>query len=415
VTLDRRFIFTVKQVNQYIKTLFAHDRTLQQVWVRGEVADLTIHRSGHIYFTLKDEASQLRAVLFREYAEELTFTPAVGDQVLAGGAVAVYEPRGQYQLIATSLEKGGMGDLFLAFERLRQKLAAEGLFDEARKRPLPRFPRRIAVLTSPAGAAVHDILTTLRRRWPAAEVVLVPTAVSGAAAAAAILHSLRLLHAFEGLPAGRLEGIDVAILARGGGSAEDLAGFNSEDVARAIAASPVPVVTGIGHETDFTIADFVADRRAPTPTAAAAAVTPDREELLRSLETLRRGLLQALRRRAVRCRRELALLAARPCLRFPRLLLAERRQRVDEFISAARKETLRRLRDLRQRLTGAAGRLAALSPRAVLARGYSITRLLETGEVVRSVRQLAVRQPAEVVLYQGSVEVVVKKLREPPA
>jgi len=407
VTHDRRFIFTVKQINQYLKTLFAHDPTLQQVWVRGEVADLTIHRSGHIYFTLKDEASQLRAVLFREYAEELTFTPAVGDQVVAAGAVTVYEPRGQYQLIATSLEKAGMGDLFLAFERLRQQLAAEGLFDEARKRPLPRFPRRIAVLTSPAGAAVHDILTTLRRRWPAAEVVIVPTPVSGASAAAGIVHSLRLLHA--------LEGVNVAILARGGGSAEELAGFNREEVARAIAASPVPVVTGIGHETDFTIADFVADRRAPTPTAAAAAVTPDRDELLRSLEALRRALQQSLRQRLIRGRRELALLVARPCLRAPRLLLAERRQRVDEFISAARRETLRRLRDLRQRLTGAADRLGALSPRAVLARGYSITRLPDTGEVVRSVRQLAVRKPAEVVLYQGSAEVVVKKLREPPA
>ncbi len=406
MTHDRRFIFTVKQINQYLKTLFAHDPTLQQVWVRGEVADLTIHRSGHIYFTLKDEASQLRAVLFREYAEELTFTPAVGDQVVAAGAVTVYEPRGQYQLITTSLEKAGMGDLFLAYERLRQQLAAEGLFDEARKRSLPRVPRRIAVLTSPAGAAVYDILTTLRRRWPAAEVVIVPTPVSGAAAAAGIVHSLRLLHA--------LEGVDVAILARGGGSAEELAGFNREEVARAIAASPVPVVTGIGHETDFTIADFVADRRSPTPTAAAAAVTPDRRELLRSLQTLRRGLQQSLAQRLTRGRRELALLAARPCLRAPRLLLAERRQRVDEFVSAARRETLRHLRDLRQRLTGAADRLAALSPRAVLARGYSITRLPDTGEVVRSVRQLAVRKPAEVVLYQGSAEVVVKKLREPP-
>ena len=402
-----RFIFTVRQINQYLKTLFAHDRTLQQVWVRGEVADLTIHRSGHIYFTLKDEASQLRVVLFREYAEELTFTPAVGEQVLAAGAVTIYEPRGQYQLVATSLERMGVGDLFLAFERLRRKLAGEGLFDEARKRPLPHFPRRIAVLTSPAGAAVHDILTTLGRRWPAAEVVLIPTPVSGAASGPGILQSLRLLQT--------LEGVEVAILARGGGSAEELAGFNSEEVARAIAASPVPVVTGIGHETDFTIADFVADRRAPTPTAAAAAATPDRGEVLRGVEALRRVVHQALRRGALRCRRELALLAARPSLRAPHLLLADRRQRVDELVVAMRREALRRLRELRQRLAGLENRLAALSPRAVLARGYSITRLPETGQVIRSVRQLSVGKTAEVVLYQGSAEVVVTNLKESEA
>jgi len=236
VSSKRRFIFTVKQINRYLKALFAQDRTLQEVWVRGEVADIAVHRSGHVYFTLQDESSRLRVVLFREYAQDLSFVPADGEQVVAGGAITIYEPRGQYQLLATTLERAGIGDLHLAFERLRRKLAEEGLFAEERKRPLPRFPRRIAVLTSPVGAAVHDILTTIGKRWPSVEVVLVPIPVSGASAAPGIARGLSLL--------GRLENVQTAILARGGGSAEELAGFNSEEVARAIAASPIPVVTG---------------------------------------------------------------------------------------------------------------------------------------------------------------------------
>ncbi len=400
----RRFIFTVKQITRYLKALFAQDRTLQEVWVRGEVADITAHRSGHVYFTLQDESSRLRVVLFREYAEELNFVPAAGEQVVAGGAITIYEPRGQYQLIATSLERAGVGDLHLAFERLRRKLAEEGLFAEERKRPLPRFPRRIAVLTSPAGAALHDILTTLRRRWPSAEVVLIPIPVSGSQAAPGIVRGLRLL--------GKIEGVDAAILARGGGAAEELAGFDNEEVARAIAASPVPLVTGIGHESDITIADLVADRRAATPTAAAAAASPDRIELLGAVRVLACRVPRALKRRAERSRREFSLLAARPFLRSPRLLLADRRQRADEFAASIRREVFRAVSEARARLAALSDRLAALSPRAVLARGYAIVRLPDTGEVVRSVRQLKVREPAEVVLYEGAADVVVTKLRE---
>ncbi len=401
----RRFIFTVKQINRYLKALFAQDRTLQEVWVRGEVADIAVHRSGHVYFTLQDESSRLRVVLFREYAQDLSFVPADGEQVVAGGAITIYEPRGQYQLLATTLERAGIGDLHLAFERLRRKLAEEGLFAEERKRPLPRFPRRIAVLTSPVGAAVHDILTTIGKRWPSVEVVLVPIPVSGASAAPGIARGLSLL--------GRLENVQTAILARGGGSAEELAGFNSEEVARAIAASPIPVVTGIGHESDITIADLVADLRAPTPTAAAAAATPDRVELLRRMAALARRIPRALERKAERYRREMSLLAARPFLRSPRLLLVERKQRADELAAAIRREALRALAEARARSAALSDRLTALSPKAVLARGYAIVRLPDTGEVVRSVRQLAVRAPAEVVLYEGAADVVVTKLREP--
>jgi exodeoxyribonuclease VII large subunit len=370
------------------------------------VSDLTRHRSGHVYFTLKDESSQLRAVLFREYASRLTFVPSLGEEVIARGAVSVYEPRGQYQFIATELEQVGVGDLHLAFERLRSKLAAEGLFDEDRKRPLPSFPRRIAILTSPDGAVLHDILTTLGSRWPKADVVIFPTPVSGPAAAAGIVRSLRRL--------AEVEGLEVAVLARGGGSAEDMAGFNSEEVARAIAASPVPLVTGIGHETDFTIADFVADRRAPTPTAAAAFITPDRRELLQTVRALSRSCGQALRRRAQQGRRELALLRTRPSLRSPRLLLADRRQRADELLVSLRRALSRHLLDARSRLARVADRLTALGPQSVLARGYSITRIPSTGAVVRSASQLAVGSPAEVLFAEGAAGVVVTKLMRGP-
>ncbi len=401
---QRRFVFTVRQLNRYLRTLLSQDRTLQDLSVRGEVGDLVRHGSGHVYFTLKDESSQLRCVLFREEAEALAFIPESGSEVVVRGTLAVYERRGQYQLVVREMEEAGLGELHLAFERMKRKLAAEGLFEEKRKRPLPAFPRKIALLTSPSGAALHDLLTTIQSRWPAADLVLIPTPVSGARAAPGIVRSLEKLRL--------IEGPEVAILARGGGSMEELSGFNAEGVARAIAAAPVPVITGIGHETDFTIADFVADYRAPTPTAAAVAATSDQRELLRLVQEFRKRTAQRLSRVVARHRRELALLRARPVLSRPRLLLAERRQRVDELVSAVRQTTTRRGREIQERLLRAREKLKALSPEAVLARGYSITRLPDRS-VVRSIRQLEIGGAAEVVLSEGAADVQVRRLRQP--
>jgi len=402
---DRAFQFTVRQLTRYLKTLLSHDRTLQDVSVRGEIGDLTVHASGHIYFTLKDEHSQLRGVMFRDQASLLSFKPASGTEVVARGTVTIYEPRGQYQLVVREMQRSGIGELHAAYERLRRKLAAEGLFDEARKRPLPAFPQKIALLTSPVGAALHDMLTTLRARWPSAEIVVIPTPVSGAAAGPGIARSLASLSAVEGL--------ELAILARGGGSFEELAGFNAEEVARALSATPVPVITGIGHETDFTIADFVADRRAPTPTAAAAAATPDRRDLLRSVRRARSRIAGTLGRRGAALRRELSLLRARPVLRSPQLLLMDRRQQIDELAGAVRQSLGARLERLQVRFERACERLNSVRPQAVLARGYSIMRLPPEGRVVRSVRQLSVGARAEVVLSEGSVGVEVSELRKP--
>jgi exodeoxyribonuclease VII large subunit len=402
--MSRGYVFTVRQLTRYLRSLLTQDDTLQAVAVRGEISNFVRHSSGHLYFTLKDEFSQLRCVLFREDAEALPFPPEDGMQVTARGAITIYEPRGQYQLVVRELERPGVGELYLAFERLRKKLEAEGLFDPARKRALPPFPRKIALLTSPVGAAFHDLMTTLRDRWPVADLVLIPTPVSGAAAAPGIVRALGQLAAMEGL--------DLALLARGGGSLEELAGFNAEPVARAIAAAPVPVVTGVGHETDLTIADLVADRRAATPTAAAVAATPDRRTLLAQVERFRRGLADRLQRMVAQHRRELALLRARPVLGRPRLMLATRRQLVDELLAAARAGLARRLRATGDRAARAQEKLAALSPRAVLRRGYSITRLPD-GSVVRSARALAAGAAAEVIFSEGSADVTVQRTRLP--
>jgi exodeoxyribonuclease VII large subunit len=398
----RRFVFTVTQVTRYICTLLSQDKTLQDVWVRGEISDLTRHGSGHCYFTLKEQATQLRCVMFREEAQTLSFIPAEGMAAIAHGAISVYEQRGQYQLVVRELERQGVGDLYLAFERLKAKLMAEGLFEESRKRPLPAFPRRIALLTSAHGAAIHDMLTTLRHRWPAADVIVIPTPVSGAAASPGIVKSLRLLRTFDGA--------DVAILARGGGSIEELSGFNSEEVARAIVASPIPVVTGIGHETDFTIAEFVADLRAPTPTAAAAAVSPDRQELLRQVHGCQRIIARRLRRLAERQRRELGLIRARPVLRMPLLILAQRRQRVDDLAASLSGSMRRQLTGFGQRFGRVHGRLMALSPQSVLARGFSITRFPD-GTVVRSAKQLQIGIGVELLLSEGSAAAEVREVR----
>ncbi len=395
-----RHIFTVRQLTRYVKALLSQDPSLQTVSVRGEIADFVHHSSGHIYFTLKDEFAQLRCVLFREEAEALAFAPGSGIEVVALGTVTIYEARGQYQLIVRKLEPAGLGELALAFERLRRKLAEEGLFDEDRKRPLPAFPRKIAVLTSPVGAAVHDVLATLRARWPAADVIVISTPVSGPAAAPQIVRSLQRLDA--------IDGIEVALLVRGGGSLEELSAFNSEVVARAIAASPVPVVTGVGHETDVTIADFVADRRAPTPTGAALAASPDRSALSLRVQAFRRSLADRLLRLVDRYRRELALLRARPVLSRPRLVLADHRQRLDDLRTAERQALSQRLRDLSDRFRRAREKLDALRPEAVLARGYSIARLPD-GSVVRSWRQVDVGTLAEVILAEGSAEVAVRR------
>lgn len=392
--MPERYIFTIRSLTRYLRGLIERDPSLQDLWVRGEISNLRRHSSGHLYFTLKDDSTQLSCVLWREQARSLAFEPADGMRVLAHGALTIYEKGGQYQLTAAELELDGVGALWLAFDRLKKKLEAEGLFETARKRPLPPSPRKVALVTSLDGAAVHDLLTVLRRRSPTTSILLVPAAVTGASSAGSIAHGVAL--------AARQPGVELVVLARGGGSLEELWGFNTEQVARAVAACALPVVSAVGHQTDFTIADLVADLRAPTPSAAAEAVVPDHRQLILAARSACTRARAALERRLRLLRRELDLLLTRRPLAQPLILLSERRQRVDQL----REEGARALKGLlsaaRDRANLLAEKAKALSPLAVLERGYAVAR--RQGQIIRSARVLSAGDPLELLLAEGAAD-----------
>ena len=352
-----RSVFTVSRLNQEVRVLL--ERGLGVVWVEGELSNFTQPSSGHWYFSLKDRGAQVRCAMFRLKNTVLGFTPRAGQQVVARGRVSLYEARGEYQLIVDHLEEAGVGALQREYERLKAKLAAEGLFASDRKRSLPRFPRRIAVVTSPTGAAVRDILNILARRFPPAAILVYPTAVQGAAAAPAIVQALQLASA-------RMD-CDVLILARGGGSLEDLWSFNDERVARAIRACAVPVVTGIGHEIDFTIADFAADARAPTPSGAAELVAPDRVACLEAL-TRMDGRMSACMRRELRVvSSRLAAVSIRLKQAHPGTRLSHQAQRLDDLEQRLAGAAAAVLHTRRHRLSEAHTRLVQCSPEVRLA------------------------------------------------
>jgi exodeoxyribonuclease VII large subunit len=369
---------SVSDLTRYIREMFEVDYRLQDVWVEGEVSGVTRHSSGHIYFTLKDASAQIACVMWKSIAPMYGSLVVYGAQIVAHGKVSVYEARGQYQLYVDRVQPKGLGDLHAQFELLKAKLEAEGLFAPERKRPLPEFPQRIGVVTSPTGAVVRDICNVLSRRWPLVEVILAPAQVQGEDAPPQIVAALDSLY--------RRDDLDLIIVARGGGSLEDLWAFNDERVARKIADSPAPIVSGVGHETDFTIADFVADLRAPTPSAAAELTTPDRVALRTQIIAFQSDLVSAMtddlrdRRAALQSQmRALAHLS-------PQVRLANLRQRTDDLISQAALAVSHRLQLRRERLTGLAARLEALNPLAVLQRGYAVVR--RDGQLVRRVAQV---------------------------
>jgi exodeoxyribonuclease VII large subunit len=347
-----RNVYTVTRLNREVRLLI--ERGLGVVWVEGELSNLSVPSSGHWYFSLKDRDAQLRCAMFRQRNMTVGFTPKPGQQILARGRVSVYEPRGDYQFIVEHLEEAGVGALKREFERLKAKLAAEGLFATERKRSLPRFPRRIGVVTSPSGAAIRDILHILARRFPPAAVMIYPTPVQGDAAIPSIVEAIQMASA-------RAE-CDVLIVARGGGSIEDLWCFNDERVARAIRASGIPIVSGIGHEIDFTIADFVADARAPTPSGAAELVAPDRNACLEALDRTMERLSACMRRelRSVGSRFEAAQFRLK--LTHPGVRLNQQAQRLDELEQRLVSATLRELRDANSRFDGVGLRLKAAHP-----------------------------------------------------
>ncbi|MGC1273935.1 MAG: exodeoxyribonuclease VII large subunit [Planctomycetaceae bacterium] len=353
----------MSQLTRQVKDLI--EGNLPFVLVQGEVSNFVRASSGHLYLTLKDESAQLRAVMWRGNASRLRFAPEDGLQVLATGAMEVYAARGSYQLVIQELLPIGVGPLELAFRQLHDRLSVQGLFDTERKRPLPAFPRRIALVTSPTGAAVRDMLQVLTRRWPGCDVVVVPVPVQGADAAPKIAAALRMVH--------RIPGVDVVVTGRGGGSLEDLWAFNEEVVARAIFECRVPVVSAVGHEIDVTIADLVADRRALTPSEAAEIVSPNVHEVRLGLDRYAKRMGSALHGRAARLRMLLDGVASRRWFAKPFDLVHERQRRLDELDAGLRRAMGGRLSDAQAKLRAVSASLEALNPLGVLARGYSIT------------------------------------------
>lgn len=369
-------IYTVSQVNQYIKALLDRDRELTALYVRGEISNYKAYPSGHHYFSLKDGEGAIRCVMFKREAMSLRFRPENGMKVIAFGRVAVFPRDGQYQLYCTALTPEGVGDLHLAFEQLKQKLYAEGLFDPAHKKPIPRFPKRIALITSAAGAAVRDMLRILGARWPMAEVFLLPVRVQGTEAPGELCAAIAW--------ANRHQVADLIITGRGGGSMEDLWAFNDENVARTIYHSAIPVISAVGHEPDVTIADFVADLRAATPSNAAELAVPDQSEVAVWLRQMEGRLAQAMGRKLERARKDLDRAARCRALQDPMNYVDDKRMVLDyqrEKLAAGLNAALNRER---QRFGQLASKLDALSPLKVLGRGYAIPRKGDGG-VVRSV------------------------------
>jgi exodeoxyribonuclease VII large subunit len=353
-----RDVYTVSRLNREVRVLL--ERGFGSLWLEAELSNFSRPSSGHWYFSLKDATAQVRCAMFRQRNMLCAFTARDGQKVLVRARIGLYEPRGEYQLIVDHMEDAGLGALKRQFEELSAKLAAEGLFAAGRKRPLPGLPKRIGIVTSPSGAAVRDILHVLARRFPAAAVLVYPVPVQGAQAAAEIIAALQT--------AGRRAECDVLILARGGGSLEDLWAFNDERLARAIVASPIPVITGIGHEIDFTIADFAADVRAPTPSAAAELVVPDAEEWRNAFAQLGARLQRCVRRRLLEHGERLRWLTGRAALASPAARLSARAQRLDELDLCLVRAVRRRLQEHRERLRWLAGRAALVSPATHLGR-----------------------------------------------
>ena len=407
-TVTRPDAFSVGQLNEYVKMLLEGNPNLNDVWVQGEISGAKLYASGHLYFSLKDPDSVLSAVMFKNSMMRMEFEPENGMKVLAHGRVSAYPPRGQYQFIADRMIPDGAGALAVAFEQLKAKLGTEGLFDPARKRPLPPHPKRIGVVTSPSGAAVHDIIRVARKRCPSTEILIFPSLVQGAEAPAYLRGGIQYFNAVKDDPE---QGVDLIILGRGGGSAEDLWGFNDERLARTIAASAIPVVSAVGHEVDFTICDFVADLRAATPSAAAELSLPDREDLRRQVTALSTRLNASQTTRLKRYRTQLDRLAASRVLTSPEGAYRVRRETVEGLEKRLNLSMSRRLAFKRQSMERVVASLSALNPLAVLSRGYALVQDGE-GKVVPTVGQLSVGDRVHLRFADGSARVSVEEIED---
>lgn len=397
---NEKKVFTVSELTRQIK--LSLETGFPRVWVQGEISNFKQHSSGHVYFTLKDEGAQLSAVMWRSRVASITIPLEDGMKVVVRGSITVYPPRGNYQIDVEQIQLLGVGELQIAFERLKQKLAAEGLFNAEHKKPIPEYPERIGIITSETGAALQDIKSVLERRQPSLEVVLYPVRVQGAGAAEEIAKAIEEMN--------RYRNIDVIIVGRGGGSLEDLWAFNEEVVARAIFASKIPIISAVGHEVDFSIADFVADLRAPTPSAAAELVVRHRNEILDNLRNLYYTMYESLKNQTDSVRERIVNLLASYSFNRPRDLIREMSQRVDEFDRNLNVSFSHLSQVIHNRHQTLMHRLEALSPRGALRRGYAIIR--KQGRVVASVKKLARNDKASIQFQDGVAETRVEEIRQ---
>lgn len=396
-------VLTITQLNEYIRGKMDSDPLLGQVAVKGEISNYKLYPSGHHYFTLKDESSALKCVMFKGNAMRLRFRPENGMKVIAMGKVSVYPRDGAYQLYCTAMAMDGVGDLYAAFEQLKKKLAAQGLFDPAKKKALPQYPGTIGIITSSAGAAVHDMLRILRKRYPLTNVRLLPVRVQGAEAPGEIAAAIRYANHYKLA--------DLLIVGRGGGSIEDLWAFNDEQVAYAIYESLIPVISAVGHEPDVTISDFVADLRAATPSNAAELAVPDQDALRQNLDAMSVAMAAALNRQLKSARQHLDVLSQSPALRTPTGYIEQREKSLEllknRMVSAQNSGITRK----NQRYIAAVSKLDAMSPLKVLTRGYSMAQT-EKGEILRSVQQIELGERIHISLSDGSVSATVMEKKE---
>lgn len=398
-----RQILTITQLNEYIRGRMDADPFLSGIAVRGEISNYKLYPSGHHYFTLKDEGAALKCVLFKSSAQRLRFRPENGMKIIAMGKVSVYPRDGVYQLTCSALAMDGIGDLYAAFEQLKAKLARQGLFDPAHKKPLPKYPGTIGIITSSAGAAVHDMLRILRKRYPLTTVRLLPVRVQGAEAPGEIAAAIRYANHY------RLA--DLLIVGRGGGSIEDLWAFNDERVAQAIYESEIPIISAVGHEPDVTISDYVADLRAATPSNAAELAVPDQQALRQTLDSISEAMVNTLNRQIMASRQHLKVLAGSHCLQSPEGYLEQRRKSLlllrNRMVSAQNAALARS----KQRFIASTAKLDAMSPLKVLTRGYSMVQT-EDGSLVRSVSQVELGQRIQVLLNDGRISATVMDREE---
>jgi len=395
-------IYTVSKINKYIKKIFENDFNLQDIWILGEISNFKLHSSGHMYFVLKDKESQIRCVMFRGNNSNLRFMPGDGMKVKIRGDVSVYEKRGEYQLYVKEIIEAGKGELYLAFERLKEKLKDEGLFSVEIKKKLPLIPQNIAIITSSTGAAIRDIITISLRRFPNLSILVVPSLVQGTMAAKEIAKKIDFLNKY-------FKHLDFIIIGRGGGSLEELWAFNEEILARSIYNSVIPIVSAVGHETDFTISDFVADLRSPTPSAAAEMTIPDKNNLINNINVLKSKISRAIQRSIELKTENLSSISSSLKYQGPENKINQYYQYIDEFSNRLNSRIKHQVELYEERIKKDSQRLDSLSPWAVVERGYSICRKMSGKEIIKRLEQIEVGTKIEVIISDGKILSKVEK------